>query len=189
MKIVFDFETGAIRSYGPDNVSIPAGAFDQPAIVVPDESITFDDDRWPQFAGTIADLKAAAAELVRDTAETYRSEFLTVRPGKHQAYVNKATVARRVQEAGASATAEDLDKLTREAAARGMTAAELADMIVTKAEAYEAINGIIEGVEAEGVAAIEAIDDAAEAARQQIGETLASLAAMAETEFAAVMEA
>lgn len=113
-----------------------------------------------ELAAELAAAKAAAIIRINREAGEQRARYITVTPGQEGTYLEKRDEARRVLagEAGPS------PYLEAEAAAVGVTVAELAATVSATADAWTAVNARIEG------------------RRKAAGQSVATAASMAEVD-------
>lgn len=132
------------------------------------------------------ELQTLYEEKVRDKAEEYRALFVTKRPGKQNAYQQKAPIAQRIVAAGVSPDPADIALLQNEADARTLTVAALAALIVQREAEYATISDVIEGIEAASVAAVWAIASTSDDIQGALDALMPQLLATAETALAAI---
>lgn len=97
--------------------------------------------------------KAQALRQLTEAMNTHRDKVASACAGKLIAYQFKAKIAA----APADATSDDLILIDREAAARGVTRQDLLGLINAKHSSYREVTLLIEALEAEGKAAINAL--------------------------------
>lgn len=132
----------------------------------------------PQNAiGTAA--KDYAKAQITAFAESYRAKLATRSAGKLAEYRIKEEIARSPD----TASAAELDLLSREAKARGTNRTGLIGMINAQAAAYRQVALLIGALEAEAGAAIAAIPDDAADIETQIHTVLGAAKAQAEAAF------
>lgn len=124
-------------------------------------------------------LKAQAKREVRATADEYRAKLASTSAGKLQAYRIKEEIARDP----ANADAAELALIEREATARGIARDDLIALIASQAKAFRQIALLIEALEAEAGAGIDAIPDEAPDIETQISTVLGAAKVQAETAF------
>lgn len=152
MKAAIDLSTGLVLATHEDWQTIPPDAYPWPVLALASTV----------GLGAVVDdttLATALADQVRERTEALRAAALSAHAGKLYAYRAKAIVARRIVDAGESPAPEDVDVLTREAAARGLTVPALAALILTREAAAVAAVGEIDGLEVETLAAIAEAED------------------------------
>lgn len=136
--IIFDRETGAIVERGSGSTGVAAaqeldaslGMILVPQAVVRTREIDLDV------------LRAYLAASIDAQAEQVRQQFLTPGAGQGMTYIRKEMEARAWVADGEAAT----PFLTVEAAARGMTVADLAAEVIQLADAWVVIGSTIEGL-------------------------------------------
>lgn len=126
-----------------------------------------------------AQIKAHAKHQVAEFADTYRAKLASQSAGKLAEYRIKEEIARSPD----TASAAELDLLSREAKARGTNRTGLIGQINAQAAAYRQIALLIGALEAEAGAAIAAIPDDAADIETQIHTVLGAAKAQAEAAF------
>lgn len=146
------------------------------------ENVSYTDALASGIAAAVAGaaLKHTAKAAVMGQSDRYRAQLATTSPGKLAAYRVKEEIARDPD----SADPAELALIDREAAARDTDRAGLLALISAQAAAYRQTALLIEALEAEAKAAIEAIADDAADIEAQIGAALHAAKTQAETAFA-----
>lgn len=130
-----------------------------------------------------AAIKRVAIEQVDAFADSYRTRIAARSAGKIEEYRIKADVAASPD----TASAAELDLLSREAKARGTNRTGLIGQINARAAAHRQVTLLIAAIEAETKAAVHAIADDAPDVEAQISMLLAAAKAEAEAEFKAAL--
>lgn len=130
-------------------------------------------------------VKTAAKAQAEAMAENFRQRLGAKSAAKLAEYRIKGEIARNPE----AATSEELELLTREAAARGTDRKGLLDMIIAQVAAYRRTALLIGALETEIEAAVAAIDNGDKDIEQRAQKVLMTATARAEKEFAEAMKA
>jgi len=152
----------------------------EPAIGEGEESISFAPTlpADPRLKWSLDQNRAAALETIEDQSEAYRERFVTAKAGRIASYRAKARIAERIR-AAEQADEIDVQALTLEAEARGLSVEELARLILDRARRFESLAALIDGLAAQAKAAVRAADSP-----RVVWSTVAELRRRAEASFA-----
>ena len=134
------------------------------------------------IALSVSSLRAWAKQQIADFAEDYRAQIASTSAGKIAEYRIKEEIASDPDLAAKG----ELELISREAQARGVTLEELISLIKKQSAAYRKISLLIGTLEAEANAAISAIPDDAENIEMLVVGALDTAKQAAQTEYSNV---